>query len=145
MPLEAGLLAGSGALAPGRRDRRALAGRPLARPQAERHVSLRYAYVSNGLTGHRLDDALALLADCGYEGIALTLDHVHLDPLAPTAPLPGWSRRAACSSGTASAASSRPAAASSSTRAASTIPPCSRPDASAASTSCAARSTSPPR
>jgi len=45
--------------------------------------ALRYAYVTNGLTGHRLDDALALLAECRYEGVALTLDHVHLDPFAP--------------------------------------------------------------
>jgi L-ribulose-5-phosphate 3-epimerase len=46
-------------------------------------VSLRYGYVSNGLAGHRLDDALELLAEYGYKGIALTLDHVHLDPFAP--------------------------------------------------------------
>jgi sugar phosphate isomerase/epimerase len=49
-------------------------------------VSLRYAYVSNGLTGHRLDDALALLAACGYDGVALTLDHVHLDAFARDLP-----------------------------------------------------------
>jgi L-ribulose-5-phosphate 3-epimerase len=44
---------------------------------------LRYGYVSNGLAGHRLDDALELLAENGYGGIALTLDHVHFDPFAP--------------------------------------------------------------
>ncbi|MGP4044504.1 sugar phosphate isomerase/epimerase family protein [Streptomyces sp. 2A115] len=44
---------------------------------------LRYAYGTNGLTDLRLDDALSLLADLGYEGIGLTLDHMHLDPLAP--------------------------------------------------------------
>jgi len=44
-------------------------------------VSLRFGYVSNGLRDHRLEDALDLLADNGYAGIALTLDHVHLDPL----------------------------------------------------------------
>ena len=44
---------------------------------------LRYGYVSNGLAGHRLDDALGLLAEHGYQGIALTLDHVHFDPFAP--------------------------------------------------------------
>lgn len=49
-------------------------------------MSLRYAYVSNGLTGHRLEHALALLADEGYDGVALTLDHVHLDPLAGDLP-----------------------------------------------------------
>lgn len=44
---------------------------------------LRLAYGTNGLTDLRLTDALALLADLGYEGVALTLDHMHLDPLAP--------------------------------------------------------------
>lgn len=44
---------------------------------------LRYAYVSSGLAQHRLEDALELLRDAGYDGIALTLDHVHFDPLAP--------------------------------------------------------------
>jgi len=44
---------------------------------------LNYAYVSNGLTGHRLEDAVRLLSDCGYSGVALTLDHVHFDPDAP--------------------------------------------------------------
>ncbi len=46
-------------------------------------MGLRFAYVTNGLTGHRLSDALAFLADEGYAGVALTLDHGHLDPLAP--------------------------------------------------------------
>lgn len=41
------------------------------------------AYGTNGLADHRLEDALALLADHGYGGVALTLDHMHLDPLAP--------------------------------------------------------------
>ncbi|GAA2963066.1 sugar phosphate isomerase/epimerase family protein [Streptomyces enissocaesilis] len=40
-------------------------------------------YGTNGLTDLRLDDALALLADLGYDGVGLTLDHMHLDPLAP--------------------------------------------------------------
>jgi L-ribulose-5-phosphate 3-epimerase len=44
--------------------------------------SLRVGYVTNGLGDHRLDDALVLLADCGYDGVALTLDHHHLDPFA---------------------------------------------------------------
>jgi sugar phosphate isomerase/epimerase len=44
---------------------------------------LRAAYGTNGLTDLRLTDALALLADLGYDGVALTLDHMHLDPLAP--------------------------------------------------------------
>ena len=48
-------------------------------------AALRYAYNTNGLTCHRLDDALSFLADTGYAGVALTLDVVHLDPLASDA------------------------------------------------------------
>ncbi|GGR99313.1 xylose isomerase [Streptomyces aureoverticillatus] len=44
---------------------------------------LRFGYGTNGLTDLRLDDALDLLADLGYRGVGLTLDHMHLDPLAP--------------------------------------------------------------
>ncbi|NGO73153.1 sugar phosphate isomerase/epimerase [Streptomyces sp. SB3404] len=44
---------------------------------------MRYAYGTNGLADLRLTDALALLADLGYDGVGLTLDHMHLDPLAP--------------------------------------------------------------
>ncbi|MFI1206174.1 sugar phosphate isomerase/epimerase family protein [Streptomyces sp. NPDC020802] len=44
---------------------------------------LRFSYGTNGLTDLRLDDALSLLADLGYDGVGLTLDHMHLDPLAP--------------------------------------------------------------
>ncbi|WP_066948367.1 sugar phosphate isomerase/epimerase family protein [Streptomyces lushanensis] len=46
-------------------------------------MSLRFGYGTNGLTDLRLDDALGLLADLGYEGVGLTLDHMHLDPMAP--------------------------------------------------------------
>ncbi|MDP9497335.1 MAG: sugar phosphate isomerase/epimerase [Actinomycetota bacterium] len=46
---------------------------------------MRYAYNTNGLAHHRLDDALAFLADTGYDGVALTLDVHHLDPFAPDA------------------------------------------------------------
>lgn len=46
-------------------------------------MTLRLGYGTNGLTDLRLDDALGLLADLGYEGVGLTLDHMHLDPLAP--------------------------------------------------------------
>jgi sugar phosphate isomerase/epimerase len=38
------------------------------------------AYNTNGLAHHRLDDAVRLLADLGYQGIALTPDVPHLDP-----------------------------------------------------------------
>ncbi|MEV6907767.1 EboA domain-containing protein [Amycolatopsis sp. NPDC051071] len=39
-------------------------------------------YGTNGFSNHRLDDALAVIADLGYTGVALTLDHDHLDPFA---------------------------------------------------------------
>ncbi|GAA2249832.1 xylose isomerase [Streptomyces ruber] len=48
-----------------------------------RRPPFRFGYGTNGLADLRLDDALALLADLGYEGVGLTLDHMHLDPLAP--------------------------------------------------------------
>lgn len=45
--------------------------------------TLRYGYNTNGLAHHRLEEALRLVADLGYAGCALTLDHAHLDPYAP--------------------------------------------------------------
>ncbi|GGZ16296.1 sugar phosphate isomerase/epimerase [Streptomyces nitrosporeus] len=48
-------------------------------------MTLRLGYGTNGLTDLRLDDALGLLAGLGYDGVGLTLDHMHLDPLAPDA------------------------------------------------------------
>ena len=45
-------------------------------------MTLRYAYNTNGAANHRLDDALRLIADSGYQGAAITLDHHHCDPLA---------------------------------------------------------------
>ncbi|MFC0387017.1 sugar phosphate isomerase/epimerase family protein [Muricoccus vinaceus] len=50
---------------------------------------LRFAYNTNGAANHRLADAVALIADAGYDGVALTLDHHHLDPMED-----GWERRA---------------------------------------------------
>ena len=46
-------------------------------------MSLRFAYNTNGAANHRLDDALDLISESGYDGVALTLDHHHLDPYAP--------------------------------------------------------------
>ncbi|MGW2568837.1 sugar phosphate isomerase/epimerase family protein [Streptomyces sp. NPDC001537] len=65
-------------------SRRPGAGEATDRPRRPRRApSLRFGYGTNGLADLRLDDALALLADLGYDGIGLTLDHMHLDPLAP--------------------------------------------------------------
>ncbi len=41
---------------------------------------MRFGYGTNGFANHRLVDALTVLADLGYQGVALTLDHAHLDP-----------------------------------------------------------------
>ena len=57
---------------------------------------MQYAYNTNGLAHHRLDDALAMLADAGYDGVALTLDVQHLDPFADDAPARAERVRARC-------------------------------------------------
>lgn len=44
---------------------------------------LRFGYGTNGFGSHRLDDALAVIAGLGYDGVALTVDHPHLDPFGP--------------------------------------------------------------
>jgi L-ribulose-5-phosphate 3-epimerase len=46
-------------------------------------------YNTNGFAHHRLDDALAILADLGYQGVGLTVDHGVLSPLDPD-----WRREA---------------------------------------------------
>jgi len=46
-------------------------------------MSLRFAYNTSGIANHRLHDALDLIADSGYQGVALTLDRHHLDCYAP--------------------------------------------------------------
>jgi L-ribulose-5-phosphate 3-epimerase len=45
--------------------------------------SLRFGYGTNGFANHRLADAITVIADLGYTGVALTLDHDHLDPFSP--------------------------------------------------------------
>jgi len=44
---------------------------------------MRLGYNTNGLAFHRWADALAMLADIGYQSVAITLDHHCLDPYAP--------------------------------------------------------------
>ncbi|UVS81968.1 EboA domain-containing protein [Actinokineospora sp. UTMC 2448] len=46
-------------------------------------MTFELGYGTNGFANHRLHDALAVIADLGYTGVALTLDHHHLDPYGP--------------------------------------------------------------
>lgn len=43
---------------------------------------MRFSYNTNGCANHRLSDALRMIAEAGYDGVSLTLDHHHLDPFA---------------------------------------------------------------
>src|SRR5689334_1974803 len=43
---------------------------------------MRLGYNTNGLAFHRWNEALEMLADIGYQSVAITLDHHCLDPYA---------------------------------------------------------------
>ena len=43
-------------------------------------MNLSFGYNTNGFAHHKLDEALEIIADCGYRGVALTLDTHHCNP-----------------------------------------------------------------
>lgn len=45
--------------------------------------ALRFGYGTNGFGNHGLDQALDVIAELGYQGVALTLDQHHLNPYQP--------------------------------------------------------------
>ena len=48
-------------------------------------MNLRFGYNTNGFAHHRLKDALVVIAGCGYDGVALSVDVQHCDPFHITA------------------------------------------------------------
>jgi len=42
-----------------------------------------FGYNTNGFAHHRIEDAIAVLAEQGYDGVAITLDHHALNPFDP--------------------------------------------------------------
>lgn len=47
---------------------------------------MRLGYNTNGLTGHRWDQALELMHEIGYRSVAITIDHHCLNPYSPRLP-----------------------------------------------------------
>ena len=47
---------------------------------------MRLGYNTNGLTGHRWDQALELMHEIGYRSVAITIDHYCLNPYSPRLP-----------------------------------------------------------
>lgn len=43
-------------------------------------MNLGFGYNTNGFANHKLEDALEIIAGCGYRGVALTLDNYHCNP-----------------------------------------------------------------
>ena len=136
----------------GRRRRRRAAG-PAARPEGVADMSApphgaptgcASATAPTGSPTTGSTDALAVIADLGYTGVALTLDHDHLDPFAPELARRVAAHRRPAARPRARRWSSRPAPATCSTRGASTRPRCCTTTASCGSTSCGARSRSAP-
>jgi len=49
-------------------------------------MNLSFGYNTNGFAHHKLDEALQIIADCGYAGVALTLDNHHCNPFTTEPP-----------------------------------------------------------